>query len=92
MAHHKKFEELDDNEKKTVAHMINLLKPESDIIELQKSILEKDLIVIEDERKLDLLNKIARGYMGEDVSFGAKQRSSGQRREKLVKNSITFEL
>ncbi len=90
--HTAEFEKLDNNEKATVAHMINLLKPESDIIELQKTILEEDLTPIKDEKILDHLNKIARGYMGEDVNFGVKRTGSGGQRKKLVENSINFEL
>ena len=90
--HIKKFQELDENEQKTVAHIINILKPKSDIIELQKNILEKDLVPVEDENRLRLLDKIARAYMGEDVSFGSRKKSSKAPREKLEENSISFDL
>ena len=90
--HTQVFEKLDNNEKLTVAHIINMAKPDSDLIELQRGIIEDQLTPIEKEKTLDHLHKIADGYMGIEVRFGTGKKVQGVKREKLVENSINFTL
>lgn len=90
--HTEEFNKLGDNERMTVAHIINMVKPDGDIIEEQRGITEEKLKPIEDEKILDHLHKIACGYLGEDVKFGKLRKAKGIKLEKLKENSIDFDL